>query len=115
MFDATTTPPLNFYHTMALPCPYIPGMQERRIMCDISSRRGRMAHDQLARAGFRRTQHMAYRPACGSCSACVPVRVRVEDFEWTKSQRRILKANDDLISTIVPNEATKEQYDLFSA
>lgn len=84
-------------------------------MCDISSRRGRMAHDQLARAGFRRTQHMAYRPACGSCSACVPVRVRVEDFQWTKGQRRILKANSDLVATIVPNEATKEQYELFSA
>lgn len=115
MHDATLAPPLTFFHTLSMPCPYLDGRMERRIVCDLSSRRGRHAHDTLARAGFRRTQHLAYRPACVDCSACVPVRIRVEDFAFTKSHRRVLKANADLVAEWVPNEATREQFELFQA
>lgn len=114
MHDATLAPPLTFFHTLPMACPYLPGRQERRLVCDLSTRRGRHAHDTLARAGFRRTQHLAYRPACESCQACVPVRIRVADFEWTKGQRRVLRANADLTGEVVPNEATREQFELFS-
>ncbi|EDP66209.1 arginine-tRNA-protein transferase [alpha proteobacterium BAL199] len=113
MLDATLAPPLTFFHTLPMPCPYLPGLQERRLVCDLSTRRGRHAHDQLAKAGFRRTQHLAYRPACASCSACVPVRLRTADFRWTRGHRRVLKANADLTCEVVPNEATREQFELF--
>jgi len=113
MHDATVAPPLTFFHTLSMPCPYIEGRRERRLVCDLSTRRGRHAHDTLARAGFRRTQHLAYRPACLGCSACVPVRVRCDDFRWSKSHRRTLKANTDLRGELVANKATPEQFDLF--
>ena len=112
MHDATLAPPLTFFHTLPMPCPYLPGLQERRLVCDLSTRRGRHAHDTLARAGFRRTQHLAYRPACIGCTGCVPVRLRVADFCWTRGHRRILKNNADLTAEVVPNEATREQFDL---
>ena len=66
MFDAITAPPIAFFHTMPMPCPYIEGKVER-LVADLSTRRGRLSHDELARAGFRRTQHLAYRPACAAC------------------------------------------------
>ena len=114
MHDATLAPPLTFFHTLPMPCPYLPGLQERRLVCDLSTRRGRHAHDTLARAGFRRTQHLAYRPACIGCSGCVPVRLRTADFRWTRGHRRVLKANADLLGEVVPNEATREQFELFA-
>ena len=83
------------------------------MVCDLSTRRGRLAHDPLARSGFRRTQHLAYRPACTRCNACTPVRLRTQGFYWSKSHRRVLKANATLVGEVVPNEATREQYDLF--
>ncbi len=113
MHDATFAPPLTFFHTLPMPCPYLSDRQERRLVCDLSTRRGRHAHDTLARAGFRRTQNLAYRPACTSCSACVPVRIRARDFKWSKSHRRVMRANADLVGEVVPNEATREQFDLF--
>ena len=113
MHDATLAPPLTFFHTLPMPCPYLPDRQERRLVCDLSTRRGRHAHDTLARAGFRRTQHLAYRPACADCSACVPVRLRTADFCWTRGHRRILKNNADMTAEVVPNEATREKFDLF--
>ncbi|MBL6597566.1 MAG: arginyltransferase [Alphaproteobacteria bacterium] len=113
MFDGTTTPPLVFFHTLPMPCPYLPERIERRLVADISSRRGRSSHDALARAGFRRTQHLCYRPACPSCKACLPIRVRARDFEWTRSFRRTLNRNRDLTGSWQEARATPEQFALF--
>jgi arginyl-tRNA--protein-N-Asp/Glu arginylyltransferase len=113
MFDGTTTPPLVFFHTLPMPCPYLPDRVERRLVADISSRRGRSSHDALARAGFRRTQHLCYRPACPSCKSCLPIRVRVRDFEWTRSFRRTVNRNRDLAGTWADARATPEQFALF--
>ena len=115
MFDAITAPPIAFFHTMPMPCPYIEGKVERRLVADLSTRRGRLSHDELARAGFRRTQHLAYRPACAACQACRPIRVRVNDFEWTRTFRRSVSRNSDLNGRFVSARATREQYGLFRA
>ena len=113
MFDGTTTPPLVFFHTLPMPCPYLPDRIERRLVADISSRRGRSSHDVLARAGFRRTQHLCYRPACPNCKACLPIRVRAESFGWTRSFRRIMNRNRDITGTWRDARATTEQFILF--
>lgn len=113
MQDASFAPPIAFFHTLAMPCPYVDGRVERRLVADLSSRRGRMSHDVLARAGFRRTQHLCYRPACPSCDRCIPIRVRVGDFDWTRSARRAISRNSDLQTRAVPAKATREHFDLF--
>jgi arginine-tRNA-protein transferase len=82
MFDGTTAPPLIFVRTMPMSCPYIKGQVERRLVTDISTVRGRKSHDLLANAGFRRTQHISYKPACPNCNACKPIR----DPKVTKEQ-----------------------------
>ncbi len=113
MFDGTTSPPLVFFHTSPMPCPYLPGRMERRLVADISGHRGRSSHDLLARAGFRRTQSLSYRPACPECTACLPIRIRTEDFRWTRSFRRILRRNRNLTVTRCDPRASAEQYALF--
>ena len=114
MFDGTITPPLVFFHTLPMPCPYLPDRLERRLVADISSRRGRNSHDALARAGFRRTQHLCYRPACPSCQACLPIRVRAADFRWTRSFRRNKNRNSGVTSAWGKAQASTEQYLLFT-
>ena len=54
-------------------------------------------NDLLTHGGFRRSQSIAYRPACETCRACVSVRVLAEDFRPTRSMRRILERNRDLV------------------
>ena len=54
-------------------------------------------NDLLTHGGFRRSQSIAYRPACETCRACVSVRVIVDEFEPTRSMRRVQQRNDDLI------------------
>lgn len=102
-----------FLGTRALPCPYIPGQVERKVVTDLSMPGAGDLYDRLSRAGFRRSHSLAYRPACPGCNACVPVRVRVGDFDWTRSFRRTVNRNSDLEASDMTAHATMEQYRLF--
>ncbi len=73
---------------------------------------GPMVHDSLTQGGFRRSQNIAYRPACEGCSACVSARLPVRDYVFSKSERRVLARNAGSRRHIVEAEATREQFDL---
>ena len=103
-----------FYRTASLPCPYLDGQTERKLITEIAGRDSHAFYNELSRAGFRRSHHLAYRPACAGCAACLPVRVAVDNFETTRSLRRTLNANRDLSTRLVPARATTEQYRVFS-
>ena len=62
-------------------------------------------NDALTHSGFRRSQMIAYRPACDGCAACVSVRVVASEFRAGRTMRRIDRLNADLIRTVVPPEA----------
>ncbi len=105
----------QFYLTAPSPCPYLPGMMERKVFTHLVGKRAAALNDMLTQTGFRRSQTIAYRPACENCRACVSVRVLVEDFRPSASQRRILRDNSDLIGVVVSAKPTGEQYSLFRA
>jgi arginine-tRNA-protein transferase len=69
-------------------------------------------NEALTHSGFRRSQGIAYRPACDSCAACVSVRIVANELDFSRGQKRILKRNGDLLRGEVPAEATREQFAL---
>jgi leucyl-tRNA---protein transferase len=103
----------QFYLTAPSPCPYLPGQQERKVFTHLVGDRAPEMNDILTQGGFRRSQNIAYRPACEHCRACVSVRIIVDEFQPTKSMRRISERNDDLIGVSHDAEPTTEQYSLF--
>jgi len=103
----------QFYLTSPSACPYLPNREERKVFTHIVGRRGRELNEILTQGGFRRSQTIAYRPACDACRACVSVRVLVNEFEPSGNMRRVLKDNADLVGTAMPNRPTSEQYSLF--
>ena len=103
----------QFYLTAPSPCPYLPGQQERKIFTHLVGKRAASLNDLLTQTGFRRSQTIAYRPACESCRACVSVRVLVNEFKPSESQRRALKANADLAGALVPPKPANEHFALF--
>ncbi len=105
----------QFYLTAPSPCPYLPGQQERKIFTHLVGKRAASLNDLLTQTGFRRSQTIAYRPACESCRACVSVRVVVDDFRPNKSQRRAWRANADLVGTLIAPKPTNEHFALFRA
>ncbi len=76
-------------------------------------RRAVTLNDTLSQSGFRRSQTIAYRPACETCRACVSVRVCVDEFVASRNLRRIVALNADLIGTAQPPRPSTDQYSLF--
>ena len=104
-----------FFATAPQPCPYIPGRIERRIVTELVGRDSIALHEQLSVAGFRRSHSIAYAPACPGCQACQAVRIRVDGFSLSRSQRRILRRNRGLIATEMKPNATAGQFKIFTA
>ena len=103
----------QFYLTSPSTCPYLPGRQERKVFTHLIGLRAPALNDALTLSGFRRSQTIAYRPACEDCRACISVRVRVNEFEPSRSLRRIQRRNSYIRSVSRPAIATPEQFDLF--
>ena len=103
----------EFYITSPQPCPYLPGRRERKVFTHLSDSKPAAVIDHLLRTGFRRSQNIAYTPYCEGCSACVSVRVLVDEFQPGRTMRRTLEANHDIIAQRMPPVPTEEQYALF--
>jgi arginine-tRNA-protein transferase len=103
----------QFYLTAPSPCPYLPGHEERKVFTHLVGERAAELNDLLTQGGFRRSQSIAYRPACETCRACVSVRVIVKDFRPTRSMRRIAERNRDLVGDMRVAVPTSEQYSVF--
>ncbi len=111
--DSLAAPVLQFFATSPVACPYVPGRAERKLIVELDGAGASLAYDDLSRAGFRRSHHFAYRPACRNCAACVPVRIAVDRFQDSRWTRRVRNANRDLSSALTRPRATPEQFQLF--
>jgi arginine-tRNA-protein transferase len=104
-----------FFTTTPLPCPYLEGRTERRMVTELMGKDATDLNDRLSLAGFRRSHTIAYTPICDSCTACVSVRVPVKTFRPSKTQRKILNRNADLTVEICSPSASPEQFALFKS
>ena len=102
----------RFFVTSPSPCPYLPGRSERKVFTELKGPHADSLNDALGRIGFRRSQTVAYRPSCGDCVACVSVRVVAAEFRASSTQKRDLRRNSDLVTTICRPWSTAEQFDL---
>lgn len=103
----------QFYLTAPAPCPYLEGREERKVFTHLVGEKARQVNDMLTQGGFRRSQNIAYRPACEGCRACVSVRVIVDQFKPSRSFKRIKDANRNLVGEKLPPSPTAEQFSLF--
>lgn len=103
---------LRFFVTAESPCPYLPDKMEKKVFAHLPFSDGAEVNDALSYAGFRRSQNIAYRPACDTCAACVSVRIPVTGFAAGRTDRKIANRNADLDRAVVDPIATEEQYDL---
>jgi leucyl-tRNA---protein transferase len=102
----------RFFVTSPNPCPYLPGKYERKVFTELNGLHAAELNDALGRIGFRRSQSVAYRPSCADCNSCVSVRVVVDEWKPSGTQKRILKRNRDLEAIPCRPWATDEQYQL---
>ncbi|MDH5188284.1 MAG: arginyltransferase [Rhodospirillaceae bacterium] len=104
-----------FFTTQPLPCPYLSGKIEKRMVTELSGRDAVEMNDRLSLTGFRRSHTAAYIPVCDGCNLCVSVRIPVRKFIYSRSQRKIKNKNSDISVAVRPPIATHEQFLLFKS
>jgi arginine-tRNA-protein transferase len=105
----------EFYITAPSPCPYLAGRMERKVFSYLGGPEAPRLNSMLSGRGFRRSQNIIYMPACDGCRACTPVRVVVAGFEETRSRRRLMRRNNDLIRRVRGARATSDQFSVLRA
>ncbi len=93
-------------------CPYLPGRTARTRAFLTQHIPPEIYHDFM-NAGFRRSGRMIYQPVCHGCRACIPLRIPVQQFKPSKSQRRCWRKNQDLRVEVGPPQISDEKYALY--
>ena len=104
---------MQFYITAPYPCSYLPDRQARSQVVTPGQVVDSARYSELVREGFRRSGLFAYRPHCGSCQACTPLRVCTATFKPNRSQRRAWAQHADLLVRVLELGLSYEHYDLY--
>jgi len=91
---------LKLFKSYPHPCPYLPGREATNLFVDTREQVAGIAlYSELSEQGFRRSGPYLYRPHCAGCSACIPMRIPVQEFSYRRRHRRLLRKNADLTVT----------------
>lgn len=68
---------------------------------------------ELIERGYRRFGKMYFRPVCSSCNECKSIKIDIESFEFSSSQKRVLKKASHIKSYIQRPTMSKAHLELF--
>lgn len=98
----------KFGITKSFPCNYLPQQQERLLVATDPQLHDPEHYAWLMHQGFRRSSNEIYRPHCPQCQACQSLRVLVDEFIPSKSQKRLTRRNQNF--SIYISEKPREEY-----
>lgn len=105
---------LQRFRTPPYCCSYLPSETASlayRILLDVPA----SVYDQLLARGWRRFGCEFFRPACPSCTQCRSLRILVNEFTPSRSQRRTLHRNAHITVVVQAPTITTEHLRLFNA
>jgi arginine-tRNA-protein transferase len=109
------TPPEVVVHDAPTPCPYLVGRTSRLPLRLPVRALKRSELETRLDVGDRRQGLLLYRTACPACRACEPIRLDVERFRPSRSQRRVLaRGRREIEMEIGPLEPTVEKVNLYN-
>jgi leucyl-tRNA---protein transferase len=104
---------IQFYVTTKYPCGYINNQEAQSIVATPYKKVDERTYGDLIQQGFRRSGQYVYKPQCHECNACIPIRVCVEKFTKSQSQKRIIKKHSYITAKILPLNFEEEHYNLY--
>lgn len=106
---------LQFYVTTGYNCGYLPHRLAQSLIASPQHLIDANVYSSLIQQGFRRSGMFAYRPHCENCQACIPVRIVLQAFTQSRSQKRAYKQHQNLCTSILPVAFYEEHYALYAA
>ncbi len=104
---------IKLYQGSVNACSYLDNREAVNIYADPHHPHPKAVYNQLIKRGFRRSGEYVYRPGCTQCSACVPVRIRCEQFTTRRTDRRNLARNNDLAVEFQQARYSEEYFKLY--
>lgn len=93
-------------------CPYLPDKMFTQAYFFASE----LNHDEaelLFSTGWRKFGYFFFRPVCVQCRMCIPVRIPVNQFKMSKSQKRLLKKNSTTNHSFGPLEYADDVFSVY--
>ncbi len=95
------------------PCPYLPGNTAREEAFSALEFPPELYRDFM-NYGFRRSGMHFYRPICPACSECRPIRILADKYRPTRSDRRVIRKNQDVEIRIGSPRFTQDKFSIYS-
>jgi len=93
-------------------CSYLNNKEQTTHYKIIDNCSAQHCHELIER-GYRRFGKMYFRPICSTCQECQSIKIDVENFTFSSSQKRVLKKAAHIQSYIQRPSITKEHLELF--
>ncbi len=100
-------------YTQPRQCSYLPEQQSTFHYLFIENGDMR-TYQHILERGYRRFGKMFFRHNCEDCKQCMSIRIPLDTFKPSKSQRRVWNKNQDIAVTISRPQVSKEHIDLYN-
>ncbi len=93
-------------------CPYLDNEVQTTDYKIINACSAQTTQDYIER-GYRRFGKMYFRPVCPNCNECQSIKIDVNNYNFSKSERRVIKKAKDIKIYIQEPSLSKEHLNLF--
>lgn len=104
---------ITLYRSPSHECAYLPEREAVTQFIDPAFPLSPLTYSHLVDVGFRRSGEYVYRPRCNDCQACMAARIPVTRFNPSRGQRRIWRANQDVVVNALPAAFKEEHFALY--
>ena len=104
---------INFFASTPEPCSYLDDRKSVSAFANPHMDMDMRTYNELIQRGFRRSGGYIYRPHCPHCQECISVRVPVKHHCYSRNEKRIIKRNADLTTSVSPGRFREEHFDLY--
>ena len=106
--------PINLYLSAEHDCSYLPGRQANSLFVDPEKEMSADIYSQLIQQGFRRSGSYVYTPYCKKCHDCIPIRLNVQKFALSRSQKRCKNKNKSVSVEAKDAVYDADQYQIYA-
>ncbi len=104
---------LQFYASTPETCGYLPDRQSISAFANPHMDMDMQTYNELIQFGFRRSGGYLYRPHCPNCEECVSVRLPVNQYLFSRNDKRTIRKNEDLVMHQLDGKFVEEHFDLY--